>query len=260
MKEAIHKSYLNQQKILHGGKGEVHHNHRQAVVIGTEQGNIGDAIANRLRHSAGFKDVWTPSQQRLDVRSKVMCDTFFKAHDDVDTLVLSHGYTAMDWFENMPIQEISLIFETNLIGTALAIQSFVQTTLDANYRKKIVVIGSMAHRSVLNASAAYCASKAGVAHLVRCLGWELTPKAYDVFCVHPSNTEGTPMTEKTIKEIRRYRDFNSDEEAHEYWSSVNLFSRFLETGDIAEVVHFLITNPSAKFLSGTQIELSGGQR
>jgi hypothetical protein len=90
------------------------------------------------------------------------------------------------------------------------------------------------------------------------MGWELTPKGYDVFCVHPSNTEGTPMTRKTIEEIMKYRGIPRDE-ATAYWGSLNLKDHWLQITEIGEIVRFLLSG-HACHMSGTQVELSGGQR
>jgi NAD(P)-dependent dehydrogenase (short-subunit alcohol dehydrogenase family) len=256
-KEAIHGEYLAQ--LQEHAQKEIRREGHRAVVIGADWAheNIGAAIARDLRE-ADF-GVVAPSIEVLDVTDYRACDDYFQQHDDADVLVLSHGQTEMAWFEDMSQEHIDQILRVNLTGSVYAIQAFVNATMDSPYRKRIVSIGSMAYRSVLNASAVYCASKAGLAHLVRCLGWELTPKAFDIFGVHPSNTEGTPMTEHTIEGIAAYRGLD-EAAARAYWASIKLLPGWLQTQDIAAVVRFLVTEPAASFLSGTQIELSGGQR
>jgi NAD(P)-dependent dehydrogenase (short-subunit alcohol dehydrogenase family) len=165
----------------------------------------------------------------------------------------------MDWIENMDPMHMKEIIDVNLLGTAYAVSAFARQQMDLPVRKKIIIIGSMAHKSVLNASAVYCASKAGVAHLVRCLGWELTPKGFDIFGIHPSNTEGTPMTKETINHIARYRNLDAVA-AEDYWSSINLKDRWLHPSDIAHLVRHLCFGKSAEWMSGTNIDLAGGQR
>jgi NAD(P)-dependent dehydrogenase (short-subunit alcohol dehydrogenase family) len=256
-KGAIHGDYIDTMKRRHASKPLAQAD-KAAIVVGVSKGNIGQAIANRLR-SGVFNLVETPDMSRLDVRWAIDCADYFSERPSVDTLVLSHGYAALDWIEDMPVGEIEDIISTNLTGTILAVQAFVKATINNEFRKRIVVIGSMAHRAVLNASAPYCAAKAGVAHFVRCMGWELTPKGFDIFAVHPSNTEDTPMTEKTIRELARFRDLNMDD-ARAYWASTNLMPRWLNAGDIAEVCYWLATNESAGWLSGQQIDLPGGVR
>ena len=256
-KGAIHGQYMEAMKAKHANKPlRVHHN---AVVVGANKDNIGEAIVRRFNGSDLFDNTWAPDISMLDVKWDVDARDYFTRGSDVDVLVLSHGYTALDWIENMNPREIEEIVSVNLTGTILAVQAFVQATLDKPFRKRIIVIGSMAYRAVLNASAAYCAAKAGVAHFVRCMGWELTPKGFDIFAVHPSNTENTPMTEKTIRELARFRQLDI-EDARAYWASTNLMPRWLSAGDIAEVCHWLATTEAAAWLSGQQIDLPGGVR
>jgi ketoreductase len=116
----------------------------------------------------------------------------------------------------------------------------------------------MAYKAVLNGSSPYCAAKAGLAHFARCLAWELAPKAFDVFCVHPSNTKGTPMTEETIKGLMRYRGLDR-KEAEAYWGAVLPKWQWLLPENIADLVSFLVSG-KAEYLSGANLDMAGGQR
>jgi len=260
-KEQVHSDYLAFLNQIHGNKRSLPFN-RKAIVIGSDRKeNIGATIVLALKAvGQPFLCIIEPTIDELDVRSPEQVQDYMFRHSDFDTLILSHGVTELDWYEDVKFSTMQNIFNINLLGTAWAIKCFVNFTLARPYRKKIVVIGSMAYKNVLNASAVYCASKAGVSHLVRCLGWELTPKAFDIFCVHPSNVEGTPMTDHTIEEIMKYRNLTSIEEAEDYWGSINLMPRWLNADDIADVVRWLVTDHAASYLSGQQIDLAGGQR
>jgi len=171
---------------------------------------------------------------------------------------LANGYTHLDWIENQPDKEIIESVFVNLSVSMLAAKHFVQNTINNPWPKYIVFIGSMAYRSVLNGSAPYCAAKAGLAHFARCIAYELAPKNYNVFCIHPSNTEGTPMTEKTIVDLQRYRNLTRDE-AEQYWGHGLPRLNWLQSTDIAELVAFLVSG-KADYLSGGNIDLTGGQR
>lgn len=260
-KEELSNQYLDQVKEKFGHL-KLKHKNRAAVVVGVNvfQPNIGFAITNTLTKMDEYEIVLAPRIDELNVCNVSQCASYFKTMPAMtDTLVLSHGVTYLDWFENQPNLDITDIIRTNVMGTINALQAFVNASMDFPFRKSIVVMGSMAYRNVLNASAVYCASKAAVAMLVRSLGWELTPKGFNIFCVHPSNTIDTPMTEHTIRELAKYRGI-SMAQAEDYWASVKLTPEWLSAYDIAEVVVDLVMNESAIFQSGTQIELSGGQR
>lgn len=179
-----------------------------------------------------------------------------------DTLIMCHGVMHLDWFEDAPQYKMRNCIDVNLNDTIAMTQKFVKDTLAKRVRKRIIAIGSMAYRSVLNGSAAYCASKAGLAHFMKCIAWELAPKGYDVFIIHPSNVVGTMMTEQTIDGLARYRGL-SKETATEYWSDNNPRESFLTPSEIADVVENIMGlkgRPPMTYMAGCQIELGGGQR
>ena len=66
------------------------------------------------------------------------------------------------------------------------------------------------------------------------------------------------MTEETIKGLMRYR-YLTRSEAEEYWGASLPKERWLQPADIAETVAFLISG-KADYLSGSNIEMAGGQR
>jgi NAD(P)-dependent dehydrogenase (short-subunit alcohol dehydrogenase family) len=244
-------NYLRQLLDLHGHKKWNPSDIRAIIVGATKNNSIGQAIAKRLAASKICSRIWGTD---FDVRD----DQNLPSFQNRNVLILSHGVTYLDWFEDLPYEKMKAILDVNLYGTARTIQTFVKANIYANERKRIIIIGSMAHRCVLNGSAVYCASKAGVAMLGRCLAWELTPKGFDVFMIHPSNTEGTPMSEETIEGLMRYR-FLARKEAEAYWNDSPIRSHILQTDEIAELVMDLL-KPHTTYLSGCQIELAGGQR
>lgn len=232
-----------------------------ALVIGSNKdGNIGHTIAGALRFRNGM-DVADPPIEELDARMSFETQEYLRQHGPFDTLILAHGQTHLDWIENQPDAKIYEQIDNSLASHIVASKNFVRATLEHPWVKNIVFIGSMAYRKVLNGSSVYCAAKAGLAHYAECLGYELTPKGYRVYCVHPSNVKGTPMTEQTIDGLMRYRRMDR-EEAIEYWSHDLRMPEFLRASDIANVVAELVdpAGSSFEYLTGTNIELTGGQR
>jgi NAD(P)-dependent dehydrogenase (short-subunit alcohol dehydrogenase family) len=263
-KSAIHSDYLREMNLEHEDAIIDMPADRRAWVIGSDRTlgikdsgrNIGAAIAQSLEQSH-FK-VFDYNKDDFDATESGTWQQMFDVYTPPDTLIICCGYTWLDWIENMPISEVFQIINDSLMAPIIATQEFVKATIDEPWRKHIVYVGSMAYRNVLNASSVYCAAKAGLAHYARCAAWELAPKGYDVFAVHPSNTLDTPMTDKTINDIRRYRGI-TDEEAEAYWESIAPKGRFLTKNEIALTVRMLVAG-SMTFASGSQVELSGGAR
>lgn len=247
VKSDISNEYLAQQMEEHGGKP--YPAKISALMTGAwSPTSIGYAISQMLKRHDDFYDSTT-----MDVRH--IKGTISPGYN---ALIMCHGVSHLDWFENAPMEKMQEIVDVNLTGTIRLTQAFVKATIETPVRKRIIAIGSMAHRSVLNGSAAYCASKAGLAMLCRCLAWELAPKGYDVYCIHPSNTYGTPMSEQTIEGLARYRCMTR-EDAERYWNDSAMRDESLRVEEIADLVGFILHRPAA-YLSGCNIELAGGQR
>jgi NAD(P)-dependent dehydrogenase (short-subunit alcohol dehydrogenase family) len=250
-KDQIARDYLAVTKAKHLNPG-VRRNlgGSDAVVVGSDcDGNIGAVIANRLLGTMANvyehdKFSWHPD--------------FMGSYSGLNTLILANGTTHLDWIEDQPAEKIEEVINDCLTTSIKATQAFVKYTIGKPEAKYIVFVGSMAYRSVLNGSAPYCAAKAGLAHFARCVAWELAPKGYNVFIVHPSNTEGTPMTEATIAGLQRYRGL-SREDAEGYWGASLPRAAWLQPESIADVVEFLVSG-NADYMSGGNIDLTGGQR
>ena len=242
-KESISKSYMDEQKKLHGEK-KTPYDRVIAITGASRTGSIGESIYDANENSAKIYD-----------ENVILDHIDFRGHTD---LIMCHGYTYMDWLEEMDNSEMERIINVNLIGSIRMIKQFVIDTIDAPYRKKIISIGSMAYKAVLNGSAAYCASKAGLNHYIRCAAWELAPKGYDVYCINPSNVLDAPMTRDTINHLMNYRELTM-EEALEYWGANNPRMIFLTKAEIVCLVqHLLYTDKG--YMSGAPIDLAGGQR
>jgi NAD(P)-dependent dehydrogenase (short-subunit alcohol dehydrogenase family) len=227
-------------------------NGRKAIVIGSNRKtNIGHFISEKLKQD-GF------AVEELSKSSKDMSKSYLTIGGDEDALILSNGYTHLDWIENFPEDELIRVINDTFIASIRASRQFINKTINSEHKKYIVFIGSMAYNRVLNGSSVYCAAKAGIAHFARCLAWELAPKGYNVIAIHPSNTENTPMTEATINGLMRFRGLTR-EEAEAYWGSILPKKEWLQPKEVSDIVSFFLSGDS-DYMSGTQIELAGGQR
>lgn len=255
-KTQIHSSYMNEWKKKAEKLTEA--SERLILITGDlKQTSIGEKIRQQIQQSHNAKFLSFSG----DVRDQKCIADYFAAAADLGfatDLIICHGVTHLDWFESQTEKLIKEQVDVNLTGTAILCNEFVRNTIDNSYRKRIIVIGSMAYKAVLNGSAAYCASKAGVNMLVKCLAWELAPKGYDIFIINPSNTVNTPMTQDTIAGLMRYRNL-SREAAEQYWGAILPKQDWLNSQNIADLVEFLISG-KGDYLSGSSIDLPGGQR
>ena len=253
MKEEISKSYIDKQIAEHGDK--FLRFNREFLVTGVAPGNIGEAIAERIESIGSVVRV---GREDYDLSIGTQVSKMIDKNNTVDTLILCHGYTSLDWIENQPSEMIHRIVDSSLTSHIDLVSIFAHKSKHQNYKKIIIIIGSMAANSVLNGSAPYCAAKAGLQHFVKCAAWELTPKGFDIFLLNPGNVPNTPMAEKTIRELALYRKM-SPESAREYWSASNPRTSFMSKGEISDLVHYLSAG-GCRYMSGSAINLSGGQR
>lgn len=221
----------------------------RAFVFGYKPDNIGGEIHKRLSGliECDFSDY-------LYINLPQLPDYIY----DYDAFVFNNAVNHLDWIENWNDDLIDYVISNTLTATMKSVAKIAAVRLKTDKRTKIVIIGSMAHKSVLNGSAPYCAAKAGLQHFVRCVAYELAPKGIEVFCVNPTNVQDSPMSEATIVGLAKYRNI-SYEEAKAYWGNECPMGEFLTKGEIAEIVDDLICN-DRRYLSGSAIDLIGGQR
>jgi NAD(P)-dependent dehydrogenase (short-subunit alcohol dehydrogenase family) len=245
-KDKVQKQYLKELKKEHGWKRAQVASELNIMISGASKENsIGKEIIKKF---TGYIK---------EITEDVIGDEFY-FNEPYTTLIMCHGYTYMDWLENVPDEETARIIDTNLYGSIRLVRQFVHDTIKLPYRKKIISIGSMAYNKVLNGSAAYCASKAGLNHFIRCAAWELAPKGFDVYIIHPSNVVDTPMTNDTIEHLMRYRNLDLAD-AKAYWGANSLRESLLTKDEIVQMVEFIVYN-DVDYLSGCPIELNGGNR
>lgn len=217
----------------------------KAIVIGAgHPGSIGAAIADALRNNSF--EVVAPLHTDVDV---MYCSDFMEQHDDARILVLAHGTTSMASFEMQTYDDIRRVIDTNVTGTILATQWFVRNTIAYTERKSIFIIGSLGGSRVFTNSSVYCASKAAVAHLGRCMAWELTAKGFDVYVIEPGNVSGTPMSQQVIDVM----------DVPELFAQHSTRCKIITPEEVADVVLGII-NHKMTWLSGEPIRMSGGAR
>lgn len=225
------------------------------VVLGAVEGNIGGIIAGAL-DAEEYKSVteWDRADGDLIQRQPKLSELY----KDTDCLIMCQGTTMINWIENQTDYSIAKQINDSLVSHIIQTNEFVKQSIDRPYRKVIIYVGSMAYRSVLNGSSVYCAAKAGLNMFARCMAWELAPKGYDVYVIHPGNVKDSPMTRSTIKQLAEYRGL-TPLEAELYWNTGNPRNTILTPYNIAELVCQLCRG-TLQYCAGNPIDLTGGQR
>jgi NAD(P)-dependent dehydrogenase (short-subunit alcohol dehydrogenase family) len=248
-KSMVHTEYL---KSLEEKRSlpELSWKDRTVIIVGSDRKiNVGAMVAMQVAGKGGM----VIEGDKYDFKET----QFRSCVESATDLVICCASVHMAWIEDITESDIYRVTYDTLIAPMNYVSMFAEGQMEREHRKHIVIIGSMAHNKVLNASSIYCAGKAGLAHYARCAAWELTPKGFTIGMVHPGNIEGTPMTEDTIEGIAAYRNISMDE-ARDYWASAKLTEKWLRPREVSdEVMHLLKSTPHH---SGIQVELAGGMR
>jgi len=164
----------------------------------------------------------------------------------LNVLVNNAGVVSFSKVEETSLEEWEWILGVNLTGTFLVTKHFLPLLRRAPWASVVNLASIAGQTGNVYASAAYCASKAGVIGLTKRLAIELAP-SIRVNAVAPSFVEtdlvrefmDTPEKRKKVEELHPLRDIARPE-------------------DVAEAVYFLAT-PASRFVTGQVLGINGGR-
>jgi 3-oxoacyl-[acyl-carrier protein] reductase len=162
----------------------------------------------------------------------------------VDALINNAGLNWDGPFVEMTDEQWERVLATNLTGTFLCAQEFVRH-LNGAAGHIVNIAASTGLRGRKN-GVNYCASKAGVITLTKCLALELAPQVC-VNCVIPGFID-------TAEVVERYH--LDEPEARARAVSTIPLGRLGTPGDIFTMVNFLVNN--ATYITGQNFCVNGG--
>jgi 3-oxoacyl-[acyl-carrier protein] reductase len=171
-----------------------------------------------------------------------------QAFGAIDVLVNNAGVFQFDPIEDITEQEFRREFDTNVLGTILAIQEALKHFPASG--GSVINISSIASENPVPNSSLYSPTKGAVDTLTMALAKELGPRNIRINAVAPGHTE--------TEGIHRLGRVGS-EQVQQMVSATPLGGRFGQPEDIAPVVVFLASDDAA-WLTGERISASGGAR
>ncbi|KQT69647.1 MULTISPECIES: SDR family oxidoreductase [unclassified Aureimonas] len=163
-----------------------------------------------------------------------------------ELLVNCAGINILEPFLEMKDESFDLIQAVNLRATAIVSQVVARSLVAARRPGAIVNVSSLSSFLGFRDHAAYCASKGGMDGLTRVMATELGPHGIRVNAVNPGIT---------LTDLARVA-WEAPEKGGPMLARTPL-GRFCETGDVAEVVCFLLSEKSA-MLHGLALPVEGG--
>ena len=163
-----------------------------------------------------------------------------------DLLVNCAGINILEPFLEMRDESFDKIQAVNVRATAIVSQVFARDLVRRGSGGAIVNVSSLSSFFGFPDHAAYCASKGAMDGLTRVMAKELGPRGIRVNAVNPG---------VTLTDLARVA-WDAPEKGGPMLARTPL-GRFAETGDVAEVVLFLLSDKAA-MLTGLALPIDGG--
>lgn len=221
-----------------------------AVVTGGSSG-MGLAIARRLQ-AQGIEvcvfDIQAPPDDfryfHVDIRKDAEIRSAMEKIPQIDILVNNAGVYFEKYLEDTTNEELDQMVDINIKGTYLVTRSAIEKIKRA--KGSIVMIASCLGMVPELTSPLYCATKAGLIMLTKCLAQQYADCGVRVNCVLPGPIN-TPLLQKS---------FLDAESANRCAARVPL-KRIGEPEEIASMVAFLIGD-EAHYITGGAFPVDGG--
>lgn len=164
----------------------------------------------------------------------------------LDILVNNAGLGPENLAENVTEEDFDLTFDVNVKGLFFASQAAARVMRDQGYGR-IVNLSSQAGLVALPTEAIYCASKAAVSHLTRCLAVEWGGYGINVNAIAPTFIR-TPGTADALAD----EAFQTD-----VIERIAALHRVGEPVDVSGAVLYL-ASPASSLVTGTTLVVDGG--
>jgi NAD(P)-dependent dehydrogenase (short-subunit alcohol dehydrogenase family) len=164
----------------------------------------------------------------------------------IDILVNNAGLGPSNPAIDATESDFDLTFDVNVKGTFFASQAAARFMVQKRYGR-IINLSSQAGFVALPTESIYCASKAAISHLTKCLAVEWGQDNITVNSVAPTFIE-TPGTEAALAD----QDFRADVEER-----IAGLHRIGRPEDVTGAVVFL-ASPAAALVTGTTLMVDGG--
>ena len=213
-------------------------------------GNAASRVANELRERCGCDAVGVPCDVRDEASVVGAVASAANTLGPLRGLVASAGIDRGGMAHELPLDRWLDVLGTNLTGTFLACKHTLIHLLAQGAGGSIVCVSSpWAEVSVPGGVSAYCASKGGVAALVRSLGLDYARHSIRVNAVVPGPTD-TRLMWANVKptEVPAIRGRIEQQ---------LVFGRLAEADEIAAGIVWLLSD-EASYVTGSQLVIDGG--
>lgn len=224
---------------------------KTALITGGSKG-IGRAIAERfIREGASViildieKPAFPSEYHEADISKEVDIIRAFSGIPTLDILINNAGVYSLGSLEDTKKEQLDRMVDINLKGTFLVSKHSIP--LIRKTKGNIVNVASVLGTTPDPLSAAYCASKAGVVMLTKCMAQQYAGEGIRVNAVLPGPID-TPLLRASFKR----------KEDAERSAKKNPMKRIGTPEEVANVVLFLASEEAA-YVTGGLYSVDGGE-
>ena len=219
------------------------------VVTMSIQKEAGEALARRLTGEGRaclfhFGDV----SKEADVKAAI--DLAVSKFGRLDVVHANAGLLRNQKITDLTLDDFHALINVNLLGPALVAKHAIPV-MERQGKGVICFTTSVAAEIGFPGHAIYCASKAGLVAMIRCLTTDHSPKGVRFVAVSPGTID-TPMLAKSCEGWDKPKDILYAEVAKKI-----PVQRMGQPIDVAKAVAFLVSD-EAGFINGSVVHLEGG--
>lgn len=205
------------------------------------------ALAQQLSGLAVAADTSVPAEIEAAVSATI------ERYGRLDALVCSAGIGAGGAVADQTLERWNLVISTNLTGVFLAARAALGHLVAS--RGAVVTISSLAGLRASPASAAYCASKAGMIMLTQSIALDYGPRGVRANCLCPGWIR-TEMADGAMAALAAQRQV-APEDAQRLMVAEVPARRMGTPEEVADAVAWLVS-PGASYVNGAVITIDGG--
>ena len=213
----------------------------RVVINYVSRGEAAYSVHESIKASGG-ESLVVQADMRISTEVHRLFDETIEHFGRVDILINNAGVLIFKKFSEISDEEFDRVMDSNVNGVFYALREASTRLSDGG---RVVTVSSTVTRMLLPKYGAYAASKGAIEQLTRVFAKEMGERGITANIVSPGpvNTE-LFTTGKTEQDIERI-------------SAMSVLNRVGETGEIAELVLFLVSN-EAGWVTGQNISASGG--
>jgi NAD(P)-dependent dehydrogenase (short-subunit alcohol dehydrogenase family) len=223
--------------------------HGAKVVTMSIQAEEGKALAERLT-ARGFPCVFHYGDTSKEADVKAAVDLAVRQFGRLDAACANAGVLRNFKIPDMTLDDFHAVVNVNLLGPALVAKHAIPV-MERQGKGVICFTTSVAAEIGFPAHGIYCASKAGLVALMRCLTTDHSPKGVRFVAVSPGTID-TPMLAASCEGWDKPKEVLYAEVAKKI-----PVQRMGQPMDVARAMAFLISD-DAGFVGGSVVHLEGG--